>query len=686
MAANTFSALTNPTPSATMGGLILPGAQPDLASLLAKNIYGVGYSPGYTYDADGTVTGYDPSKNTPTNDPRIAQLVQMIQGAAGPGYVPDAATLKKINDLTTQQYQRSGGIASAGNTPATIFKLISSTDPKLQQAYQSFAATPQGAQLAQQGQQALDYQAPSGAKSGLAEAIKGIGIGVGLPAAGGAALGAFAPAAAAPAAASTSEAVLGPATGFVPSGLTTGAGATAAQGAAGGFSVIPGSTSLGGALEAAVGNAAGQSLIPGSLATAGAMGAPALSPALQALLAGGTGAAVAGLAPAAVPSVAPVAPAPVAPPGTPTPGFQLPPGFNQAAQLASAGAAAKALLGSAGSNESGQSFDAFGNPFSNPADATAADAANNAGATTPQSQAAEADGQALNPGGFNGTGATVDPSTGLPIRVGNTSSAGDALNRIVNGTGTPGDYLTLGIPASGALASLLAGANASNASSKAADAQLQAAQAAIAEQRRQFDVTQANNAPFLATGTAANARLSQLLGTAPGYTGSDAGSLTKPFTSADLNADPVYNSGLQFGLDQGTKAINARAIAGGNYDSGATLKALTQFGNDYGSTKANDSFNRYQTQQGNTFNRLSGVSGTGQTAVGQVAQAGTNAANTVSGLLTDQGTARSAGIVGGSNAFTNAAGNINSLANNFSSNATLQALLAQRQPQTFANG
>jgi hypothetical protein len=381
-----------------------------------------------------------------------------------------------------------------------------------------------------------------------------------------------------------------------------------------------------------------------------------------------------------------VAPAPVAPPVTPTPGFQLPPGFNQAAQLASAGAAAKALLGSAGSNESGQSFDAFGNPFSNPAGAAAADAANNAGATTPQSQAAEADGQALNPGGFNGTGATVDPSTGLPIRVGNTSSAGDALNRIVNGTGTPGDYLTLGIPASGALASLLAGANASNASSKAADAQLQAAQAAIAEQRRQFDVTQANNAPFLATGTAANARLSQLLGTAPGYTGSDAGSLTKPFTSADLNADPVYNSGLQFGLDQGTKAINARAIAGGNYDSGATLKALTQFGNDYGSTKANDAFNRFQTTQGNIYNRLSGVSGTGQTAVGQVAQAGQAATNNITGSIADAGNARAAGIVGGANAVTGAAGNINSLANNFSSNATLQALLGQRQPTYFANG
>jgi hypothetical protein len=591
MASNTFSALTNPTPSATMGGLIRPDAaapaDDPLIDALSKSIYGIGYQPGYAYGVDGSVSGYDPAKNAPTNDPRIAQLAQMIRSQMGPDYVPDAATLAKINALTTQQYQRSGGSVSAGNTPATIFRLLSQASPELQQGYQQFVATPQGAQLAQQGQQALDYQQPSGAKSGLMEAIKAIGIGVGLPALGGAALGAFGAGAAGAGAGGAGEAVgaaggdaLGSATGFAPAGLTTGADATAAQGAAGGFSVIPGSTSLGGALESAVGNAAGQSLIPGSLGTAGVAGS-AISPAAQALLAGG------------------------------------------------AGAAGAAVGGAAG-----------------------------------------------------GAGATGAATTAA----GAATGAGGALNRILAGTGTAGDFLTLGIPATGAIASLLAGANASNASSKAAQAQEQAAQAAIAEQRRQFDVTQANNAPFLATGTAANARLSQLLGTAPGYTGSDAGSLTKPFTSADLNADPVYNSGLQFGLDQGTKAINARAIAGGNYDSGATLKALTQFGNDYGSTKANDSFNRYQTQQGNTFNRLSGVSGTGQTAVGQVAQAGTNAANTVSGLLTDQGTARSAGIVGGSNAFTNAAGNINSLANNFSSNATLQALLAQRQPQTFANG
>jgi hypothetical protein len=476
-----------------------------------------------------------------------------------------------------------------------------------------------------------------------------------LPAAAGA-LGAGA--AAAPGA-SSSEALLGPAVGSVPSGLTTGAGATAAQGAAGGFSVIPGSTSLGGALEAAVGNAAGQSLIPGSLGTAGVTAGSTLSPAVQALLAGGAGA-------GAGAAIAPAAAAPVAPPVAPTPGFQVQPGLTQAAQIGSGAATVKALLGN-GSGVTdeqlltGQAPEAGGNP---------------AGQVTP----GFAD-QGAGPGGSGVP--TGIPSVSAP---GNIGGPGDALNRIVNGTATPGDYLTLGIPAGGALASLLAGANASSASKDAANAQLQASQAAIAEQRRQFDVTQANNAPFLATGTAANQRLSQLLGTAPGYTGTDAGSLVKPFTSADLNADPVYNSGLQFGLDEGTKAINARAIGAGNYDSGGTLKALTRYANDYGSTKANDAFNRYQTTQGNTFNRLSGVSGTGQTAVGQVAQAGQAATNNIVGSIADSGNARSAGIIGGSNAITGVANNLNSLANNFSSNQVLQALLAQRQPQTFSNG
>lgn len=154
----------------------------------------------------------------------------------------------------------------------------------------------------------------------------------------------------------------------------------------------------------------------------------------------------------------------------------------------------------------------------------------------------------------------------------------------------------------------------------------------------------------------------------------DAGSLIKKFSASDLNADPVYQSGLQFGLDRGTQGINARATASGMYDSGATLKALTQFGNDYGSTKANESYNRFTNDQGNIYNKLAGVSGTGQVATNQVASAGTSAANNISNDLTGAGNARAAGIVGGANAWGNAASGASGAAMNYQNNQRFQAL------------
>lgn len=169
-------------------------------------------------------------------------------------------------------------------------------------------------------------------------------------------------------------------------------------------------------------------------------------------------------------------------------------------------------------------------------------------------------------------------------------------------------------------------------------------------------------------------------------TDADFGSLTKKFSADDLSKDAVYNSGLQFGLDTGTKAINARAIASGGYDSGATLKALTQFGNDYGSTKAGDAYNRYTNDQTNTYNKLAGVSGAGQNAVSTVtnagnnmvntiANAGANSANNISNNVTGAGNSRAASIVGGSQAWGSAAQGVNNAYNNYQSNQTLQALL-----------
>lgn len=158
---------------------------------------------------------------------------------------------------------------------------------------------------------------------------------------------------------------------------------------------------------------------------------------------------------------------------------------------------------------------------------------------------------------------------------------------------------------------------------------------------------------------------------------SNYGSLLKKFSASDLQNDPVYQSGLQFGLDQGTGALNARATQTGSYDSGATLKALTRYANDYGTTKANESYNRYNADQTNIYNRLAGISGTGQTAANNVATLGANTANNISNLMTGAGNASAAGIVGGANAWGNALqSGVNSY-NNYQNNQTLKQLLAQ---------
>lgn len=236
--------------------------------------------------------------------------------------------------------------------------------------------------------------------------------------------------------------------------------------------------------------------------------------------------------------------------------------------------------------------------------------------------------------------------------------------------------------AAAAVGTVVAGSMASDAAGNAADSQAQSAQASIDEQRREYDQTRADQAPFMATGTAANAKLSDLLGTSANSGAAGYGSLLKSFSAQDLANDPVYNSGLQFGLDQGTGAINQRALQSGGYDSGATLKALSQYANDYGSTKANDSYNRYNTDQSNVYNRLAGISGAGQTATNQVQAAGTNMANQVGNSLTDQGNARSAGIIGGANAWGSTASGLNGIYNNYNSNQTLQQLLNQNNSST----
>lgn len=203
-------------------------------------------------------------------------------------------------------------------------------------------------------------------------------------------------------------------------------------------------------------------------------------------------------------------------------------------------------------------------------------------------------------------------------------------------------------------ATLVGGMMASDAAGDASDAQVGAAAASDATQRYFYDTTRADNAPFRQTGLDANNRLAQLMGLSKGGAGN--GSLARNFGASDLKADPVYQSGMQFGLDQGVQGINRQAAAGGNFLSGATLKALTRFGSDYGSTKANESYNRFNANQTQQYNRLAGLSGAGQQATNQVSAAGQSAANQISASQQGAGNARASGYVGQANALNGAIG------------------------------
>lgn len=145
------------------------------------------------------------------------------------------------------------------------------------------------------------------------------------------------------------------------------------------------------------------------------------------------------------------------------------------------------------------------------------------------------------------------------------------------------------------------------------------------------------------------------------------GSLLKPFTGADLTSEPGY----KFGLSEGEKAIDRIAGANGSRYSGATLKALSRYNEDYAGTKFDAAFNRDAAAKNQLFGMLAGVSNTGANAASGVAGIGAASANSQAELLTQAGNARAAGSVGIANA---ANSGLSSYMNNNMSLAYLDAL------------
>lgn len=220
-------------------------------------------------------------------------------------------------------------------------------------------------------------------------------------------------------------------------------------------------------------------------------------------------------------------------------------------------------------------------------------------------------------------------------------------------------WVAVGV-AGGAVAASLIGANASR---SAAGTQAQAADRASAAELEMFNQTRNDMAPWREAGGRALTTLESRLP-----------ELTRRFSLADFLKDPGYD----FRLSEGEKAINRAAAARGSWDSGATGKALTRYGQDYASGEYGNAYNRFGQDQANEFNRYAAISGIGQTAAQQVGQAGAGATARSNDALLSGAAARGAGAIGAANAYTGAAGMGFNLYNQY----RLTDAITNRQPTT----
>lgn len=128
------------------------------------------------------------------------------------------------------------------------------------------------------------------------------------------------------------------------------------------------------------------------------------------------------------------------------------------------------------------------------------------------------------------------------------------------------------------------------------------------------------------------------------------GSLLRNFSLADFQKDPGY----EFRLAEGEKGINRSMAGRGSFDSGAALKALQRFGQDYASNEFGNAYNRFENNKTGTYNKLAGLSGSGQQAATTLGNQGTQYGQYVGNNITANANAQGAAQIAGANSWGNA--------------------------------
>lgn len=190
-------------------------------------------------------------------------------------------------------------------------------------------------------------------------------------------------------------------------------------------------------------------------------------------------------------------------------------------------------------------------------------------------------------------------------------------------------------------------------SSKAAKTQAASADKASQIQQENFEQTRKDLTPYKQAGDTSLKQLMGQMGT-NGY-------FNQAYDGQDIYSDPSY----QFRLQQGQDAIQSSAAAQGGLLSGATLKALQNYGQESASQEYGNAYNRFNADQTNRYNRLSNLVGVGQNAAAQVGNAGAQTSQAIANNTMSGANSIAAGQVANANNWSNTANNLGSMATSY---------------------
>ncbi len=119
-------------------------------------------------------------------------------------------------------------------------------------------------------------------------------------------------------------------------------------------------------------------------------------------------------------------------------------------------------------------------------------------------------------------------------------------------------------------------------------------------------------------------------------------------TIDELQMDPGY----EWRRNQGVEAIKAAGSAAGSLGSGNLGTALVNYGQDLSSQEYQNAYSRWMDERNTLYNRLAGISGTGQQQSTNIATLGQNTANNVAQNTIGAGDAQASALINSINAQT----------------------------------